>query len=137
MIDPNAGGNAVHSTTRQKISHTWLTSHTGPTARLISARGCGALARAASDEVPESGAEIGSAENGVRGHGQQQDRRDEVGEAHASSLPAASGVASGGETVAGGTPIGPYGPLGTRVSPSAQRRDMTRSVSTVATPISA
>ena len=30
MIAPNAAGNAVHSTTRSKISQTWLVSHTGP-----------------------------------------------------------------------------------------------------------
>jgi hypothetical protein len=29
MIEPNAVGYAVHVTTRTKISHTWLASHTG------------------------------------------------------------------------------------------------------------
>ena len=39
MIAANASENAVQSTTRQKISHTWLASHTGASARSISARG--------------------------------------------------------------------------------------------------
>jgi hypothetical protein len=39
MMDANAGPNAVHRITRQKISHTWLTSQTGPSARLMSMRG--------------------------------------------------------------------------------------------------
>ena len=30
MIDPKASENDVHSTTRTKISQTWLASHTGP-----------------------------------------------------------------------------------------------------------
>src|SRR3954465_13462099 len=29
MIEPKNVGNAVHSTTSRKISHTWLASHTG------------------------------------------------------------------------------------------------------------
>ncbi len=39
MIEAKAGGNAVQVTTRQKISQTWLTSQTGPMARLMSMRG--------------------------------------------------------------------------------------------------
>src|SRR5258708_9705579 len=39
MIAANAPGNAVQRTTRQKINHTWLASHTGPRAWSISARG--------------------------------------------------------------------------------------------------
>ena len=39
VIDANASENAVHSTTRQKISHTWFASHTGPIEWSISARG--------------------------------------------------------------------------------------------------
>ena len=31
VIEANASGNPVHSTTSAKISHTWLASHTGPT----------------------------------------------------------------------------------------------------------
>ena len=30
VIDGNASENAVHNTTRQKISQTWFASHTGP-----------------------------------------------------------------------------------------------------------
>src|SRR6478735_1265967 len=39
MIDANASANAVHSTTRQKISQTWLASQTGPIEWSTSARG--------------------------------------------------------------------------------------------------
>jgi hypothetical protein len=39
MMEAKAGPNAVHSRTRPKISHMWLISHTGPTARLMSMRG--------------------------------------------------------------------------------------------------
>ena len=39
MIDANASANAVHSTTRQKISQTWLASHTGPIEWSTRARG--------------------------------------------------------------------------------------------------
>ena len=35
VIDANASENAVHSTTRQKISQTWFASHTGPIEWLI------------------------------------------------------------------------------------------------------
>jgi hypothetical protein len=37
-IDANSGGNAVHISTRTKISQTWLASHTGPIECSISAR---------------------------------------------------------------------------------------------------
>src|SRR6478672_2266738 len=39
MIDANVSANAVHSTTRQKISQTWLASHTGPIEWSTKARG--------------------------------------------------------------------------------------------------
>ena len=39
VIDANASGNPVHSTTRQKISQTWFASHTGPIEWLITGRG--------------------------------------------------------------------------------------------------
>ena len=39
VIDWNASENAVHNTTRQKINHTWLASHTGPIACCATARG--------------------------------------------------------------------------------------------------
>ena len=38
-IAEKASGNPVHSTTRMKMSHTWLASHTGVMARSIRARG--------------------------------------------------------------------------------------------------
>ena len=79
VIDANASENPVHSTTRQKISHTWLASHTGPIecadhrARALAPLG------AAGDEVPEPGAEVGAAEHRVRGDAEEQDDRDDVG----------------------------------------------------------
>ena len=39
MIDANACENAVHTTTSEKISHTWFASHTGPIEWSMSARG--------------------------------------------------------------------------------------------------
>ena len=39
MMAANAGGNAVHSSTRMKISHTWLASQTGVIDSSISSRG--------------------------------------------------------------------------------------------------
>ena len=39
VIDANASGKPVHSTTRQKISQTWLASHTGPIEWAMTARG--------------------------------------------------------------------------------------------------
>ena len=39
VIDAKASGNAVHSTTSAKISHTWLASHTGPMEWSMSAAG--------------------------------------------------------------------------------------------------
>ena len=39
VIDANTSGNAVHSTTKQKISQTWFASHTGPIEWSTRARG--------------------------------------------------------------------------------------------------
>ena len=39
MMAANAGGNAVHSSTRMKISHTWLASQTGVMDSSMSSRG--------------------------------------------------------------------------------------------------
>ena len=39
VIDANASGNPVHSTTRQKMSQTWFASHTGPIEWLMTGRG--------------------------------------------------------------------------------------------------
>jgi len=39
VIDANASANAVHNTTRQKMSQTWLASHTGPMEWAMTARG--------------------------------------------------------------------------------------------------
>lgn len=59
MMAANAGGNAVHSSTRMKTSHTWLASQTGVMDSSMSARGAalvilvglvvGALGLAAAD----------------------------------------------------------------------------------------
>ena len=38
VIDAKASENAVHSTTRMKISHTWFDSQTGPIAQAVRAR---------------------------------------------------------------------------------------------------
>ena len=76
MIDANASGNAVQSTTRQKISQTWFASHTGPIEWSMSARGPLAPLRAAGDEVPEARAEVGAAEERVGGDPEEEhDRR--------------------------------------------------------------
>ena len=77
-IDANASEKPVHSTTRQKISQTWLASHTGPDrvgrdrARALAPLG------AARDEVPEARAEVGAAEHRVRGDAEEQHDRDDV-----------------------------------------------------------
>src|SRR3954451_5892805 len=39
VMDANASANDVHNTTRQKMSHTWFASHTGPIEWSINARG--------------------------------------------------------------------------------------------------
>ena len=56
-IDPNAFEKPVHSTTRTKISHTWLASHTGPIAQSDAPRAPPATLALARDEAPEAGAE--------------------------------------------------------------------------------
>ena len=83
VIDANASENAVQSTTRQKMSQTWFASHTGPIEWVITARGRTAPLGAAGDEIPEPGAEVGAAEERVRGDPDHQDHRHHV--AHASS----------------------------------------------------
>ena len=69
-------GTPVHSTTKQKISHTWLASHTGPIEWSISSRGRSPRSGAAGQQVPEPGAEVGAAEHGVRGDADEQHDRD-------------------------------------------------------------
>ena len=82
MIDANTSENAVHSTTRMKISHTWLASHTGPMEWSMTARGRSPRARATGDQVPEPGAEVGPAEQGVGGDAEEQDHGDGVAPTH-------------------------------------------------------
>ena len=96
VIDANASAKAVHSTTRQKISQTWFASHTGPIEWLITARGALPALGAAGGEVPEPGAEVGAAEQRVRGDPHHQDHARRRRSRHAApSVPACSGVGRG------------------------------------------
>ena len=83
VIDANASENAVQSTTRQKMSQTWFASHTGPIEWVITAPRPTAPLGAAGDEIPEPGAEVGAAEERVRGDPDHQDHRHHV--AHGTS----------------------------------------------------
>ena len=77
VIEANASGKPVHSTTKQKISQTWLASHTGPIEWSITVRGRSPALGAAGDEVPEPGAEVGAAEDRVGGDADEQDDGDD------------------------------------------------------------
>ena len=79
VIDAYASEKPVHSTTKQKISQTWLASHTGPIEWSITSRGRSPRFSAAGDEVPEAGTEVGAAEHRVGGDGDEQDHGDGVG----------------------------------------------------------
>ena len=94
VIEANASGNPVHSTTRAKISHTWLASHTGPTEWSMTRPGPGAPLRSPGDEVPEPGAEVGAAEDGVGGHRDEQHDGDGVSHRRALLPPSCSGRGS-------------------------------------------
>ena len=61
-----------------KISQTWLASHTGPIEWSITSRGRSPRVRAAGDEIPEPGAEVGAAEDGVGRDGEEQHHGDRV-----------------------------------------------------------
>ena len=78
-IEPNASGNDVQSTTRMKISQTWLASQTGPIAQSIEIARAPAALAAAGDEAPEAGAEVGAAEHRVEGHADPEDAGDGFG----------------------------------------------------------
>ena len=69
MIEANASENAVHSTTRQKMSQTWFASQIGPMARAIERRGAPARGPVASkSKTPRIGcAEEPPACNGIPG----------------------------------------------------------------------
>ena len=81
-IASNADEKPVHSTTRTKISQTWLASHTGPIAQSMSSRGrrpasgppASRLHRPAPKSAPPKTAYIVTPD--------QQDHRDGVGAAH-------------------------------------------------------
>ena len=87
MIDAKATGNAVHRTTRTKISQTWFASQTGPIAQSISAARAAAPLAAAGEQVPEAGAEVGAAEHRVERRAEPQHDRDGVGGAHSAGVP--------------------------------------------------
>ena len=72
------GGKAVHSMTRQKISQTWLASHTGGRATRRSAAGLLPRRGAAGGQVPEARAVVGAAEHGVGDHADEQHDRAKV-----------------------------------------------------------
>ena len=74
VIDCERLGNPVHSTTRQKISQTWLASHTGPIECAIDGRGRRPRSGTTGDEVPEAGTEVGAAEHRVGDDADHQDR---------------------------------------------------------------
>ena len=63
--------------TRQKISQTWLASQTGRERDVDEVTRTPAALRAAGGQVPEPGAEVGTAEDGVGDHAdEEQHRRD-------------------------------------------------------------
>ena len=126
VIDANASEKPVHSTTSTKISQTWFASHTGPIEWLITVRGRAPRSRAARDEVPEPGAEVGAAEQRVGGDAEHQDDGDDV--AHGVGAPRCSAVTASGLAA---------GRTGRRARPrspcSRNRRLMARSTSTSVT----
>ena len=95
-IEANADPKAVQSTTRTKISQTWLASHTGPIAQSISSRARRPRVTAPGDEAPEPGAEVGAAEHGVGGHARPQHQRDGIGAAHCASSARVGGTPGDG-----------------------------------------
>ena len=124
MIDANASENAVHSTTRQKISQTWLASHTGPIEWLDHRAGPVAPLGAARGEVPEPGAEVGAAEQRVRGDAEEQDDGDDVG--HQTPHLSLGGLASRRRLARAVRPVG----LERRSPASRNRRLIMRRIST-------
>ena len=74
--------NAVHSTTSTKISQTWLASQTGPIECSICAALAGAAFGAAGEQVPDAGAEVGAAEQGVGDEPDEHDAEQDLGERH-------------------------------------------------------
>src|SRR5262249_19050993 len=85
--------------------------------------------RPARDQVPEAGPEVRATEEGVRGHADEQDHRDEVGFAH--DAPAPTGSSSGGGATG---PRGPYGTSVSSTSAARKRRLIARSTFTSTTP---
>ena len=80
----NAGGNAVHSTTRSKMSQVWLASQTGVMARSMRSRGRRPRLGVPGEQVPQAAAEVGAAEDRVGGDPDPERRRGTTSvEAHA------------------------------------------------------
>ena len=103
MIDAYASGKDVHKITKMKINQTWLASHTGPMECSIVCARMRTSLRAAGGQVPESGAEVSTAEDRVRDNGQQQHCGD--GRAH----PTVSSAFAGSSVEASVSALGPYG----------------------------
>ena len=99
VIDAYASEKPVHSTTKMKISQTWLASHTGPMEWSMTSRGSRPAVGAAGDEVPEAGAEVGAAEHGVGRDGEEQHDGDDVAHTRVTS--------SSGSATAGAGLLGP------------------------------
>ena len=81
-IAAKAAENAVQSTTRTKISQTWLASQTGPIAQSISARARLPRSPPPAKQRPEAPAEVGAAEDRVEGDADPEHAGDGVGRAH-------------------------------------------------------
>ena len=116
-IASNAAENPVQSTTRTKISQTWLASQTGPIAQSISSRARRPRSPRAGDQAPEPGAEVRAAEHGVRRHAGPQHRGDGVGAAHRGVLGEHAGGAGRavghlGVLLVGGAPAARHRPQG-------------------------
>ena len=86
--------NAVQSTTSTKISQTWLASHTGPIECSISVALPRPAPGAAGEQVPDAGAEVGAAEQGVGDEPDEHHAEQHLRERHGQHPPgSSSGVA--------------------------------------------
>ena len=113
-----AGGKAVQRTTRQKISQTWLASHTGPDRAVDEGPRPLAAFGPARGQIPEPGPEVGAAQQRVQQHAHAEHQDASVGGAHR--------VALGSGTGGGTPPEGPYGTSASLTSPLRQRLVMPR-----------
>ena len=81
-IAEKADEKAVQRMTRTKISQTWFASQTGPIDRSIWARTRPRPFPRARKQVPETGAEVGPAEDRVERDAEPEDRRADIRLAH-------------------------------------------------------